>query len=190
MQRFKALSISTVLIILGSIGLSACGGDPTATAVLPPATSKPAATATPKATATVAAPAGRAATAAEITAIKDSLAAAKALKTYHFDIDVKPSTFITQPVKAQGDYEAPDLTYVKGTIANKNFENVIIGDVVFEKNSSGDYVKRVASTDNSSADPLSSFSSENFITSANPLKDIDSFADVASDFKYEGDLQV
>lgn len=196
MQRFKALSISTVLLVLGSIGLSACGGDPTPTAVPPTATTKPAATAkpaatsTPKATATTAAPAGRAATSAEISAINDSLAAAKDLKTYHFDIDVKPSEFITQPVKAQGDYEAPDLTYVKGTISNKPFENIIIGDVVFEKNSSGKYVKKETTTDSSSSDPLSGFSSENFITSANPLQDIDSFADMASEYKYEGDLQV
>lgn len=191
MQRFKALSISTVLLVLGSIGLSACGNDPTPTVAPPTATSKPAATSTPKiqATPTAASQAGRAATSDEIDAITESLNAAKDLKTYHFDIEVQPSTFITQPVTAQGDYEAPDLTYVEGTIGKEKFEHVIIGDVVFEKNSSGKYVV-MEEKDQSNSDPLSSFNSENFITSANPLADIDQFAEVANDYKYVGDLQV
>lgn len=182
MNRFKALSVSTALLLLGSIGLSACGGDPTATPVPPTATPRPAATATTPA------PVSRVATDDEVSSINAALASAKRLESYHFDIEVKPSTFITQEVKAQGDYEAPDLVYVKGTMGKQSFENIVVGDVAFTKNSSGEYVK-IEKTQ-STGDPLESFTPDSFISSGNPLAEIDEFSEAIAEYEYVGDLQV
>ena len=184
MKRFRAFSVTTVLLMLGSLGLSACGGDPTATPVIPTATPKPVPTATTPP------PQSREATDTEAALIKEVLEGAKDLKSYHFNIEIKPSEFITQPIKAEGDYQAPDMTYVKGTVGKESFENIVVGDTVFEKNSSGDYVLKEETSANPS-DPTAIFSPDTIINSGNPLGGLgDMTGQGITKFNYVGDAQI
>ncbi|MGA7730930.1 MAG: DUF4352 domain-containing protein [Chloroflexia bacterium] len=184
MKRFRALSLITALLLLVSIGLSACGDPvptaPTATPVAPTSTPKPPSTPTPS---------SRAATNDEENLIDEVLAETKQLTSYHFEIEVEPSTFITQPMKSEGDYEAPDMVYARGTMGDETFENIVVGNTVFVKNSNGEYELQKESADDSS-DPTAVLNPENMITSGNPLKDIDTFVEAASNLQYVGDVQV
>lgn len=156
------------------------GTAPTAT------TGRRAATAT---TATNSGGDGRLATTDEENALDEALGKLDDLKTYRFRIVLEPSTFITRPVEAEGDYEAPDTVYIKGELDNEEFENIVVGDTVFVKDANGDYVVQ-EEREVDPNDPTASFQGESLISSGNPLSGIGDFAEGASDIRYVGDVQI
>jgi hypothetical protein len=170
--------------MLIAIGLSACG-DPAPTATPPAPTSTP----RPAATSTTPPPQTRKATDDEVALIEDALNGVEDLQSYHFDIEIEPSEFITQPVKAEGDFEAPDMTYVKGTMGRENFEYIVVGDVVFEQDSGGDWVIREEPAADPT-DPTSAFDPNTLVTSGNPLDSIGELTEAVTEYQYEGDVQV
>ena len=210
MKGFKSLSAVIVLLMLTVMGLAACGDNPTATPVPPTATVAPPATATtaetlptatkaagalPTATAPLSivatsttAAGSRNATDDEVQLIKDATTSAQNLQTYHFQIQVKPSTYITQPVQAEGDYQAPDMVHIVGTMGDQDFEEVVIGNTVFKKDATGKYVKQEPV--DTSNDPLSSFSPESIVSGGNPLASLGDLTSSIKNFKYAGDVQV
>jgi hypothetical protein len=210
-KGFKSLSVMIVLLVLTVMGLAACGDSPTATPVPPTATVAPPATATTAAetlpTATKAVAAAPTATSAlsvvatsttaagsrnatddEVQLIKDATTSAQALQTYHFQIQIKPSTYITQPVQAEGDYEAPNMVHITGTMGDQSFEEVVIGTTVFKKDASGNYVKQTPV--DTSSDPLASFSPESMVSGGNPLGSLGDLTSGIKNFKYAGDVPV
>lgn len=209
-KGFKSLSAVIVMLMLTVMGLAACGDSPTATPVPPTATVAPTATtaaaetlptatkpagAVPTATgalsvvATSTTAAGsRNATDDEVQLIKDATTSAQGLQTYHFQIQIKPSTYITQPVQAEGDYQAPNMVHLTGTIGDQNFEEVVIGSTVFKKDATGNYVKQ-APVDTSS-DPLASFSPESIVSGGNPLGSLGDLTTSIKNFQYAGDVPV
>lgn len=209
MKGFKSFSVILVLLMLTVMGLAACGDTPTATPVPPTATTAPTATATvvqPLPTSTTAAalptstsalsaaatsttPAGsRNASDDEVKLIKDATTSAQDLKTYHFQIQIKPSTYITQPVQAEGDYQAPNMVHIKGTMGDQDFEEIVIGTTVFKKDASGNYVKQTPA--NTSSDPLASFSPESMVSGGNPLGSLGELTNSIKNFQYAGDVPV
>ena len=124
----------------------------------------------------------------EVQLIKDATTSAQSLKTYHFQIQIKPSTYITQPVQAEGDYQAPNMVHITGTMGDQNFEEVVIGTTVFKKDVSGNYVKQ-APVDTSS-DPLASFSPESMVSGGNPLGSLGDLTTSIKKFQYAGDVPV
>lgn len=211
MKGFKSLSAMFVLLMLTVMGLAACGDSPTATPVPPTATVAPPATATTAAetlpTATKAAAAAPTATSAlsavatsttaagsrnasddEVQLIKDATTSAQGLKTYHFQIQIKPSTYITQPVQAEGDYQAPNMVHITGTMGGQNFEEIVIGTTVFKKDASGNYVKQAPA--DTSSDPLASFSPESMVSGGNPLGSLGDLTTSIKKFQYAGDVPV
>ncbi|MEP6774093.1 MAG: hypothetical protein ABJA50_00740 [Chloroflexota bacterium] len=212
MKGFKSLSAVIVILMLTVMGLAACGDSPTATPAPSTATVAPPATATTAApetlpTATKSAAAVPTATSAlsivatsttaagsrnatddEVQLIKDATTSAQALTTYHFQIQIKPSTYITQPVQAEGDYQAPNMVHLTGTMGDQSFEEVVIGSTVFKKDASGNYVKQ-APVDTSS-NPLSSFSPESIVSGGNPLGSLGDLTNGIKNFKYAGDVPV
>jgi hypothetical protein len=100
------------------------------------------------------------------------------LKSYHFVLDIAASDYVTQPVHAEGDYVAPNTTYAKGTVGSQPFEEVVIGDHLFQKDASGNWTETQKST-SSTASGL--FDPQSLASSGNPLGGIDSmFTDVKS----------
>ena len=209
MKGFKSLAAVIVLLMLTVMGLAACGDSPTATPVPPTATVAPPATATSAealptatkpaalATATSAlsvvatsttAAGSRNATDDEVQLIKDATTSAQDLKTYHFQIQIKPSTYITQPVQAEGDYQAPNMVHITGTMGDQAFEEVVIGSTVFKKDATGNYVKQEPV--DTSSDPLSSFSPESIVSGGNPLGSLGDLTTSIKNFKYAGDVPV
>ncbi len=209
MKRLRVFSVLAAMLLLVSLVLSACGDEAaTATPVPPTDTPKPAATATTEAlptatTVTAAATATRAAAAptsttgasggteasgAEADTIKEVLSGAADYSSYHFEIEVKPSVYVTQPVQAEGDYEAPNLVYIKGTIGGQAFENIAIGDTVFEKNASGEWVKKEETTN--ASDPTAMFDPESIVSSGNPLANLGDLTTAISAYKDAGNVQM
>jgi hypothetical protein len=208
-KQTKAIIMTIVIMAIALVGLYACGGDaPTATPVPPTATAvPPSPTAAPATPTTAAAPAtsttsGSAlatattssgggsngsgnASADEVAAIQEALTSAKDLKSYHFLADVKPSEIVTQPVNVEGDYVAPNTAYFKGTIGDKNVEQIVVGDHIFVKDASGSWVEQQKPVVDSS-DPIQAFNAGNIVTSANPLDGIDSIFTGVKSYTKEG----
>ncbi|HST04871.1 MAG TPA: hypothetical protein VLQ48_09065, partial [Chloroflexia bacterium] len=211
MKSLKSLAVTMLMLILTVIGLAACGDSPTPTTTPPTATVAPPATATtasaaqptsttasqaaPTATKalsvapTATSPSGsRAATADEVQLIRDVTTGAQDYTSYHFQIQIKPSTYITRPVNAEGDYQSPNMVYMKGTMGDQNFEEVVVNDTVFQKDASGNYVKQEPV--DTSNDPLSSFSPESIVSGGNPLGSLGDLTTSIKNFQYAGDVTI
>jgi hypothetical protein len=130
----------------------------------------------------------RAATADEVQLIRDVTTGAQDYTSYHFQIQIKPSTYITRPVNAEGDYESPNMVYMKGTMGDQNFEEVVVNDTVFQKDASGNYVKQEPV--DTSSDPLSSFSPESIVSGGNPLGSLGDLTTSIKNFQYAGDVTI
>jgi hypothetical protein len=181
MNRIRITLISAAILALALLGLVACGGEsPTATPV-PTATPAP-----PPPTPT--AVQAKEATSDEVKLVNDAVAGAKDYKSYHFTMEVKPSTFITQPVKAEGDYQAPNMVYMKGTIGGRPFENIAVGDKVFQKGTDGQYHEVQKSTDTS--DIAAQFSPENITSGDNPLGSISGLTEAVKKYQNVGDESI
>lgn len=177
MKQTKAIVLTLVIMALSLFGLYACGGEnPTPTPVPPTATPVPP-TATPQA--------AKDATSDEVSLIKEALTNASALKSYHFTMDVAPSDFITQPIKAQGDYVAPNTTYIKGTMGGQNLEEIVVGGKVFEKGADGKWTEKQP-VDTSSSDPTQMFNPDAIASSGNPLEGIGGLFESIKTYKNEG----
>jgi hypothetical protein len=175
-KQTKAIVLTLVIMALSLFGLYACGGEtPTATPVPPSPTPVPPSP-TPQA--------AKDATSDEIATIKEALANASELKSYHFTMDVAPSDFITQPVKAEGDYVAPNTTYIKGTMGGRNIEQIVVGDKIFEKGSNGQWTEK--QKEDTSSDPLSSFNPDEIASGGNPVEGIGSLFEQVKTYKNEG----
>ena len=48
-------------------------------------------------------------------------------------------------MQAEGDYEAPNLVHITGTMGDQSFEEVVIGTTVFKKDASGKLLFPVSS---------------------------------------------
>lgn len=183
MNRTRSLIVTVAIMALSLVGLYACGGDnPTATPPPPTATpAPPTATVVPTA-------APKAASAADLQLIQAAFAQAKDLTSYHFTIDVQPSAFITQPIKAAGDYQAPNMTYIKGTIGSLNIEQVVIGDKVFVKGADGKYTLQEKQSSSSSASI--GFDPNTIVSGGNPIGSLGSTFGQIKTYKYMGDETV
>ena len=184
MKQTRAIVFTLAIMVLALVGLYACGGESaTPTAVPPSPTPVP-----PSPTPLLPSPTSQAATGAssdEVTLIHDAVTNADNLKSYHFTIDVEPSEFITQPVKAEGDYVAPNTTYIKGTIGQQNIEEIVIGDKVFVKDASGNWTEQ-QKPDTNNNDPTAAFSSEQMVNSGNPAAGLGSLINSVQTYKNEG----
>jgi len=172
---------------LAVVGLYACGGEnPTATAVPPSPTPLPPTPTVPAVTPTSAA----AATAGtgDVALIQEAVGGIKDLKSYHFTMDVQPSDFITQPVHAEGDYIAPNTTYVKGKFGDQNIEEIVINDKVFVKGANGQWTEQEKQTN--SGDPTQAFNPQSIASSGNPLEGIGSTFEGIKTYKNEGNEKI
>ena len=205
MKQTKAIVLTLVIMALSLVGLYACGGEsPTATPIPPTVTPVPPTPTTAPATPTTAAAAVATATTASTSGtggtsgtgssggnvssddqalIQSAVTGVDSLQSYHFILDVAPSDYITQPVHAEGDYVSPNTTYIKGTVGAQAFEEVVIGDHVFQKDASGNWTETTQQP-NSSASAL--FDPQSITSSGNPLGGISSMFTDVKNFKNEG----
>ncbi len=201
MKQTKAIVLTFVIMVLALFGLYACGGDtstptpvpPTVTVAPPTATTAPA---TPTTAAvvvptdtTVSTAAGTATTSStsgnsgDNALIQQAVSGVNSLTSYHFILDIAASDYVTQPVHAEGDYVAPNTTYVKGTIGSQPFEEVVIGDHLFQKDASGNWAETQKSTSNAAS---GLFDPQSIASSGNPLGGIDSMFTSVNTYSNQG----
>jgi len=162
---------------LSLFGLYACGGDTATPTPIPPTATPVPPTPTPQA--------AKDATSSEVSLIQETLANTGSLQSYHFTMDVAPSDFITQPIKAEGDYVAPDTTYIKGTMGGQNIEEIVVGGKVFEKGADGKWTEKQPA-DTSNSDPTQMFNPDAIASSGNPLQGLGSLFESIKTYKNEG----
>ncbi|HET6262309.1 MAG TPA: DUF4352 domain-containing protein [Chloroflexia bacterium] len=214
MKKSKAIVLSLLMLALASLVLYACGSEPPTPTPPPPTNTVPPPTATtePEAapteadteastpaagrtrspitsvrrTPTAGTQSGSLASADDVAMIKESARAADELKSYHFTMEVAASEFITQPVDAEGDFVAPDSTYIKGTAGGEEVEQLIVGGKVYRKAAGGDWVE-TEKPQTSPDDPTSAFNPESITTGGNPVQGFSDLIESVQEFRDQGE---
>jgi hypothetical protein len=186
-ERIKSGLAMLAVASLMLLGLVACGETPTPTPLPPtPTPVPPSPTPVPPTPTTVTSGGGGAvATDADKELVAEALQNAQDLSSYHFTLDLQETEFITQAAKLEGDYMAPDVVYIKGTMGDESIEQIAVGSQVWEKQGS-DWVKREVDPNASSADPFG-FNAEEIVSGGNPLAEIAGLTEGVSEFTSEGD---
>jgi hypothetical protein len=180
-KQTRAIVLTLAIMVLALVGLYACGGETaTPTAVPPSPTPVPPTPVPPSPTAQAA----KDASSDEVVLIQQAVSNTDNLKSYHFTIEIQPSEFITQPVKAEGDYVAPNTTYIKGTMGQQNIEDIIIGDKVFVKDASGNWSEQPKP--DTSNDPMAALRAQQMVSSGNPAAGLGSIIDTVKTYKNGG----
>jgi hypothetical protein len=213
-KKSKAIVLSLLLLALASLVLYACGSEPPTPTPPPPTNTVPPPTATTvpedeaeptadadstpaagrtrtpltsvRRTPTAGTKTGTVASADDVTLIKDSAKAADELTSYHFTMEVAPSEFITQPVDAEGDFVAPDSTYIKGTAGGEDIEQLVVGGKVYRKAAGSDWVL-TEKPQTSPDDPTSAFNPETITTGGNPVKGFSDIIESVQEFRDQGE---
>ena len=180
--------------LLMVLGLVACGGEAPTPTPLPPTPTPVPPTVTPlppSPTPMAAAPTsettgggGAAASDDDQELVRDALENAEKMTSYHFSLDLKETEFITQPAKLEGDFMAPNVVYIKGTMGDQNVEQIAIGDRIWEKQGS-DWVEK-SESDDSASDPLG-LNAEDMVTGGNPLSEIAGLVSGVDNLQSAGD---
>jgi hypothetical protein len=186
-ERIRTALAMLVVAALMVLGLVACGGEtptptplpPTPTPVPPSPTPVP-----PTPTTVTSGGGGETATADDRSLITEALSNAESLESYHFTLDLKETEFITQPAKLEGDYMAPNVVYIKGTMGDQAVEQIAVGDKVWEKQG-GSWVARTPDTGDTSASPFG-FNAEEIVSGGNPLAEISGIAGGVKEFRSQG----
>jgi hypothetical protein len=190
-ERIKTGLAMFVVASLMLLGLVACGGQtPTPTPLPPTPTPVPPSPTPVPATPTTAVTGGGGVTASDSDRelVTEALANAEALTAYHFTLDLKETEFITVPARLEGDYMAPNVVYIKGTLGDESVEQIAVGDEVWEKQGSN-WVKREVDTDDSSADPFA-FNAEEIVSGGNPLAEIADLVTGVGELTSEGEQTI
>jgi hypothetical protein len=172
------------------LGLAACGGGTATPTPVPPSPTPvpPSPTPIPPTATAGLTGGGEAATDADTALVSEALKNAEALQTYHFTLDLKETEFITMPAKLEGDYMAPNVVYIKGTIGDESVEQIAVGDTIWQKEGSS-WVKRADAPADTSADPFG-FNAENIVSGGNPLGDIAGLVSGVGELRSEGEESI
>ncbi|MDQ6693435.1 MAG: DUF4352 domain-containing protein [Chloroflexota bacterium] len=187
LQTLRAAFGALIAVCIGLLGLYGCGGDSPTPTVIPTATSLPP-TQTPvpppPSPTTAANPTASSASAGDIKTITDAVNGLKSLKSYHYDLTLNTSEFITQPVKIEGDYVSPNTTSARGNVGNQQVDQFVVGNNTYERNASGKYVKKEKAP--TGGDISASLNPQNFASGGDPASGVVSLASAASAYSYVG----
>jgi len=120
-------------------------------------------------------------TSGEATLVKDALAAAKGLKSYHFSMAASGDA-ITQSIQVAGDFIAPDRVSIKGTVGGVASEQLATGGHAYRRVAGGAWAQEAAET----ADPSSGPNVLNVGKDPNPLTGLDDLVNSGIDYKVVG----